>query len=66
MMKFNITVAGEEHIKYVQDVEKTILEASKVKGTGLAKRSKEYLIAKIIEGKAVIALTVEGEFAGFC
>ncbi|MFC2112359.1 GNAT family N-acetyltransferase [Bacteroidota bacterium] len=65
-MKFNITVAGEEHINYVQDVEKTILEASKVKGTGLAKRSKQYLSAKIMEGKAVIALTVEGEFAGFC
>jgi len=66
MKKFIITVAGEEHINYVQDVEDAILEASKVKGTGLAKRSKEYLSAKIKEGKAVIALSEEGEFAGFC
>jgi hypothetical protein len=66
MKKFIIAVAGEEHIPYVPDVEQAILEASKVKGTGLAKRSEEYLSDKIREGKAVIALTNEGDFAGFC
>lgn len=48
------------------DIEKALLEASEVKGTGLAKRSQEYLTAKISEGKAVIALYGEAEFAGFC
>lgn len=66
MEKFIISVAGEQHISYVPAVEKALLDASKVKGTGLAKRSKEYLSTKIGEGKAVIALTKEGEFAGFC
>jgi hypothetical protein len=66
MKKFIITVAGEAHLPYVPDVEKALLEASKVKGTGLAKRSHEYLASKIREGKAVIALSDEGEFAGFC
>jgi hypothetical protein len=66
MEKFIISVAGEEHISYVADVEKALLEASKVKGTGLAKRSQEYLSEKIREGKAVIALNKEGDFAGFC
>ena len=66
MEKFIISVAGEKHISYVHNVEEALLEASKVKGTGLAKRSKDYLSEKILEGKAVIALTKDGEFAGFC
>jgi hypothetical protein len=66
MEKFIISVAGEKHVSYVPYVEEALLEASQVKGTGLAKRSTEYLSDKIREGKAVIALTKEGEFAGFC
>jgi hypothetical protein len=66
MEKFIIKVAGEKHLGYVPDVENAILDASKVKGTGLAKRSREYLASKIREKKAVIALTADGEFAGFC
>ena len=61
-----VTVAGEEHLCYVKEIENAIIEASKVKGTGLAKRSREYLSAKIREGKAVIAYAADGEFAGFC
>ena len=66
MKKFVITVAGEEHLNYVPDVEKAILGASKVKGTGLAIRSREYLSSKITEGKAVFAISEQGDFAGFC
>ncbi len=66
MEKFIITVAGEDHLNHVPDIEKTILEAANIKGTGLAKRSQEYLKKKIREGKAIIALTSSGEFAGFC
>src|SRR5678816_1813844 len=36
------------------------------RGTGIAKRSPEYIAQKIDEGKAVIALTPEGEWVGFC
>ena len=53
-------------MKYVPEIEKAIFQASKVKGTGLARRSKEYLSSKILEGKAVIAVTQGGDFAGFC
>lgn len=66
MKKFIITVAGKEHLSYVPDIEQALLEASKVKGTGLAKRSQDYLSGKIRDKKAVIALSDEGEFAGFC
>lgn len=41
-------------------------ESAKARGTGIAKRSPEYIIEKMKEGKAVIALTTEGAWAGFC
>ena len=66
MEKFVITEAGKEHLKYVPDIEQAILEAASVKGTGLAKRSAEYLTSKIQEGKAIIAISETGDFAGFC
>ncbi len=47
MEKFIISVAGEKHVSYVPYVEEALLEASQVKGTGLAKRSTEYLSDKI-------------------
>lgn len=61
----NIQIANEEHIKYVQTILDTIEAAAKVRGTGIAKRSPEYVEQKMREGKAIIAL-VENEFAGFC
>jgi hypothetical protein len=66
MDTFIISVAGKQHMMYIPEIEKAILDASKVKGTGLAKRSQEYLSDKIRQDKAVIALSEEGEFAGFC
>ena len=66
MEKFVIKEAGENHLDFVPDIEKAIEEAAKVKGTGLAIRSAEYLTEKIREGKAIIAMTESGDFAGFC
>lgn len=40
--------------------------SAKARGTGIAKRSPEYVAQKMDEGKAVIALTPEGEWVGFC
>lgn len=60
-----VFIADETHIKYVQIILDTIEAAAKVRGTGIAKRSPEYLEQKMKEGKAVIALC-NGEFAGFC
>ncbi len=40
--------------------------SAKARGTGIAKRSPEYVVKKIEEGKAVIALTPAGEWVGFC
>jgi GNAT superfamily N-acetyltransferase len=60
-----IMVAGEQHLRYVDEINDTIEKASLERGTGIARRTHEYIASKISEGKAIIAL--EGEkFAGFC
>ena len=66
-MEENITVevATEKHLKYVDEILKTIEEAAKVRGTGIAKRRPDYVASKIQEGKAVIAMCGD-DFAGFC
>ena len=40
--------------------------SAKARGTGIAKRSPEYLERKMEEGKAVIAHTPDGTWVGFC
>ena len=65
-MKDNIEVkvADASHEKYVDTILKTISDAAKVRGTGIAKRTHEYLATKMREAKAVIALDGD-KFAGF-
>ena len=65
MSEFNIFVATDEHINYVDVILQTIADAAKVRGTGIAKRSPEYILSKIEERKAIIALHGD-TFAGFC
>ncbi|MGL4994438.1 MAG: GNAT family N-acetyltransferase [Bacteroidales bacterium] len=64
--KIKVVVASKEHTKYVETILRTIEEAAKVRGTGIAKRTPEYITEKMMEGKSIIALTQLGEFAGFC
>lgn len=59
-----VEVASEKHLKYVDEILKTIEDAAKVRGTGIAKRKPEYLYEKINQAKAVIALKGD-RFAGF-
>lgn len=63
--EISVEVANDSHIGYVQTILDTIEAAAKVRGTGIAKRSPEYVELKIREGKAIIA-TCGNEFAGFC
>ena len=60
-----VVVADESHLSYVTVINDTIDAASKERGTGIARRTDEYITTKISEGKAIIAL--DGvRFAGFC
>jgi hypothetical protein len=65
MDEIEVLVANEGHTPFVQTILETIEAAAKVRGTGIAKRTPEYIEQKMREGKAIIAL-VKGEFAGFC
>lgn len=60
-----IVVASEKTVKYVDEILDTITRAAKVRGTGIAKRSPEYVKQKMLENKAVVALYKGEEFAGF-
>lgn len=62
--RIDVVVADESHEKYVDTILETISEAAKVRGTGIAKRSNEYVVKKMREAKAVIALDGD-KFAGF-
>ena len=64
MEEIEVMVADSTHEKYVDTILETIAEAAKVRGTGIAKRTPEYLITKMREAKAVIALKGD-RFAGF-
>lgn len=64
--KIKIEIADEFHIPYIDTINQAIEDASRERGTGIAKRTYEYLKEKIVEGKAIIATDKEGRFAGFC
>lgn len=63
---FKVLVANGHHIGYAHTICEEMAASAKARGTGIAKRSTEYVEQKMLEGKAVIALTTEGEWAGFC
>lgn len=66
MDKFVVSVADASHAKFAQDICDLIADSAEKRGTGIAKRSPEYIEGKITDGKAVIALTNKGLLAGFC
>ena len=61
----DIVIANESHFKYAHDICDTIAESAKVRGTGIAKRTPEYIRKRLQNGNAVIALDGD-KFAGFC
>jgi len=61
-----IRVATPDDVQYTTAIINEIEESAKARGTGIAKRSPEYVSGKMLEGKAVIAATTEGEWVGFC
>ena len=60
----DVMVADESHEIYVDTILDTIEAAAAVRGTGIAKRSSDYVMQKMREGKVIIALSGD-EFAGF-
>jgi hypothetical protein len=66
MEKIIIKFADASDLIFVENVKNAIIIASEEKGTGIAVRSPEYITGKILEGKAIMAKTESGIWAGFC
>ena len=64
-MKINVYVANESHTVYAEEICNLVYISAQERGTGIAKRSPEYIKEKMIDGKAVIAIAEDGTFAGF-
>ncbi len=55
-MNVEIHIANSNYIGYAQEICDLIYESAQARGTGIAKRSAEYIAGKINSGMAVIAL----------
>ena len=62
---FVVRVATEEDVPFAQAICDEMAESAKARGTGIAKRTAEYVAGKMREGKAVIAFHKNGTWAGF-
>lgn len=61
-----IRVASPADSHYATTITEEMQSSAKARGTGIAKRSPEYIEKKINEGKSVIAVTTDGDWVGFC
>lgn len=64
--KIIVRIANSGDAHFAETIVKEMEESAKARGTGIAKRSIQYIIEKMIEGKAVIALTSTSIWVGFC
>ena len=60
-------VASEKHLCFVTEINDTIETSAKARGTGIARRTDEYIADKMMQGKAIIAVELDSNsFVGFC
>ena len=65
MEKVTVQVASSDHKIYAEEICKLIEVSAQQRGTGIAKRTPEYILQKIEEGKSIIALAGD-TLVGFC
>ncbi len=71
LVSFSVEIGCAAHAEWAGTICRSIEEAARARGTGIARRSPEYIVEKLREGKAVIAFARVDEssapdFAGFC
>jgi hypothetical protein len=64
--EFQILIANHSHQDFASIICNEMESSAMARGTGIAKRSPDYIKERMREGKAVIAFTKEGIWAGFC
>ncbi len=62
---FDVVVATSEHVAFAHEICTEMHESAKARGTGIAKRTPDYVAQKMIDSKAVIAFHKDGRWAGF-
>jgi hypothetical protein len=64
---FQVEIADESHVQHAESISIAMLESAKARGTGIAKRSPDYLREKMLQDKAIIAIASESHtWVGFC
>src|ERR1043165_2655647 len=63
---FRVMVASGSHTQYADTICEEMAASAKARGTGIARRTPDYIRQKMLDGKAVIALAQNGDWAGFC
>jgi N-acetylglutamate synthase-like GNAT family acetyltransferase len=66
MNEYIVQIATYSHIGLAEEICRNMEESARARGTGIAKRSPDYIIQKMLEGKAIIATDQQGNFVGFC
>ena len=64
--KIIVRVAHSGDASFANAITDEMASSAKARGTGIAKRSPDYVAKKINEGKSVIAYTEDGTWVGFC
>lgn len=64
--QFDIIIATQDHTVFASIIADEMESSAKARGTGIAQRTPEYIAKKMLEGKAVVAFSKEGIWAGFC
>jgi hypothetical protein len=61
-----VRVASPSDSRFAVTITDEMEASAKARGTGIAKRSPDYIEKKMQEGKAVIAVTTDNKWVGFC
>ena len=65
-MNIQVHIAGEAQTSFAEEICALLETSAQQRGTGIARRSPDYIRRKIESGNAIIALTDDGRLAGFC
>ncbi len=65
-MNLQVHIAAAAHAGYAEEICSLLEISAQQRGTGIARRSPDYVRRKIETGNAVIALAEDGKLAGFC
>ena len=65
-MTIQVLIAAAGQAGYAEEICSLLEISAQQRGTGIARRSPDYIRRKIESGNAIIALTDDGSLAGFC